>query len=82
MPFTIAEAQPKTLKNSTMTLPKSLYATNILGKGVEADAGYCVNTSNNSLLALWNNQHPLIHTWLLLSSISICFLSALFFVFP
>lgn len=82
MPFTIAEAKPKISKNSAMSFPTSIYATNVLGKTIEPNTGSCANTFDNSLLALWNNQHPLIHTWLLLSSISICFLSALFFVFP
>lgn len=35
-----------------------------------------------TLRELWNEQHPLIHTWFLLSSLSICFMSAIFFIFP
>ncbi len=31
---------------------------------------------------LWNEQHPIIHAWFLLSSISICFLSAILFIIP
>lgn len=34
----------------------------------------------NALMQIWNEQHPIIHTWLLLSSISICFLFAVFFI--
>lgn len=37
---------------------------------------------NFILIDMWNKQHPIIHTWFLLSSISICCMSALFFINP
>lgn len=82
MHFTIEEsAKSEISKNSIMSIPKSLYASKILGKDIEMDSCYCANSSEHALLELWNKQHPLIHTWLVLSSISICFLFALFFIF-
>ena len=83
MQFIIEETtQPNVLKNSVMSIPNSLSGT-VLSKNIETEACYCIdNFHKNLLMTLWNKQHPLIHTWLLLSSISICFLSALFFIFP
>lgn len=37
---------------------------------------------NFTLRDLWREQHPIIHTWFLLSSLSICFISALFLMAP
>lgn len=82
MQFTIKEtAKTEILKNSVVSIPKSLYSGKILGNELELDSCYCVNANENALLDLWNKQHPLIHTWLVLSSISICFIFALFFIF-
>lgn len=66
------------LKKANISIPKSIYGTNIFGKDLEVEPCYCAN--NNTLSELWNNQHPLIHTWLILTSVSICFLSALLFI--
>lgn len=75
---------PKTLKESMVTLPKSLYSSKISGFDIELDNSCYVEDSlsnpNEYLAEMWHHQHPLIHTWLVLSSISICFLSALLFV--
>jgi len=67
-------------KDSTVSFPNSIYATKIFGKLAEPDSGYYVSSSGNTLMKLWQNQHPLIHTWLLLSSVSICLLFTVFFV--
>ena len=37
---------------------------------------------NFTVKEVWNKQHPIIHTWFLLSSISICCVSALFLMCP
>lgn len=34
-----------------------------------------------TLKGILGEQHPIIHTWLVLSSLSICFMSAFFFIF-
>jgi len=71
------------LKKLGMTIPHSLSTSKIFCKDIEIDAinnADCINGS--ALLSIWDTQHPLIHTWLVLSSISICFLSALFFIIP
>ena len=39
---------------------------------------YCLN--ENSIQGILSEQHPIINTWLLLSSISIFFLSAILFI--
>lgn len=83
MQFIIEDAvKPRTLKNSTISIPNSFYTSKILGRDIEANAGYVVNNiikSKNTLIDMWDKQHPLIHTWLLISSISICCLSAVLY---
>ncbi len=82
MQLTIEEAKSKVLKNSVVSIPNSL-TNKIFGKDSEFDTRHCPNIVHaNEFKDLWNTQHPLIHTWLLLSSISICFLSALFLIAP
>lgn len=77
-------ASPTTLKESMVSIPKTLYTSKILGSDIELDNTYCAESSfihpNQYLAEAWSHQHPLIHTWLFLSSISICFLSALLFI--
>lgn len=74
-------ATPKTKNNSMASTPNTLYASKILGKDIEIDNTYCADISySGSFSEMWNQQHPLIHTWLILSSVSICFLSALLFI--
>ena len=71
------------IKNAGMSIPNSLSANKIFSNDMDIDSlkgPKCVDGS--VLLEMFDNQHPLIHTWLLLSSISICFLSALFFIIP
>lgn len=81
MQFTTEEtAKSKVLKNSVTSIPKSLYSSKIFGNELELDSCYCVNMNQNAILNLLSKQHPLIHTWLFLSSISICFIFALFFI--
>lgn len=71
-----------TLNDAAMSIPTS-FTSKILGKDIEIAKGNCPDSfSGSSIAEMWNQPHPLIHTWLLLSSISICFLSALFFIFP
>lgn len=82
MQFTIDNMlKNKTLKESAMSIPNTLYTSQIPNKNIEVD-NYCGggNLNGSSLFEMWNQQHPLIHTWLILSSISICFLSALLFI--
>lgn len=74
-------ATPKTKNASVASAPNTLYASKILGKDIEIDNTYCAEISYaGSLSEMWNHQHPLICTWLILSSVSICFLSALLFI--
>lgn len=82
MQFTIQEAvKADVLRNSAMSIPKPIMGSKILNKDIEIDSCCYGNGSGNALFELWNKQHPLIHTWLVISSISICFLFALFFIF-
>lgn len=83
MQFTLNNTEkPRVLRDSAMSIPNSIYIDKSLGKNLEIDSCYCGNDSENILAGIWNKQHPLIHMWLVLSSISICLLSALFFIFP
>lgn len=75
-------AKPKTLGDSAISIPNSIYTSKIFGKDLDINYCYSSNNTENILSKLLTKQHPLIHTWLVLSSISICFLSALFFIFP
>ena len=71
----------KNMNNSLASTPNTLYASKVLGKDIEIDNNHFIDTPYmNSLGKMWNQQHPVIHTWLVLSSISICFLSALLFI--
>lgn len=83
MQLTVAEAaKNKLLKDAGMTVPSSTYTSKILGKDIDIDSSYNTQIAGNVLVEIWNKQHPVMHTWLVLSSISICFLSALFFIIP
>lgn len=81
MQFIIEDAvKSRTLKDSAITIPSSLYTSKILGKNIEANADYVIDSirkNKNTLMEMWDKQHPLIHTWLVLTSVSICLLSAL-----
>lgn len=81
MQFMIEDAmKPRTLKESAISVPNSIYMSKVLGKDIEVNAGYYEDrVHKNALKEMWSKQHPLIHTWLVLSSISICFLSALLY---
>jgi len=82
MQTTLEEAvNSKTAKNSLMSIPSSFNAGKILGENIAISSKY-EEISENPLKGLWDKQHPIIHTWLLLSSVSICFLSAIFFISP
>lgn len=70
----------KVLRDSAMSIPKPFFSKNISSGELEMDSCYCINGASDVLANIWNKQHPLIHTWLVLSSISICFLFVLFFV--
>lgn len=82
MPLTIEDAAKSKILKDAVTKPKALYASKIAAPDIEIQNFYADNRIGVVLIDSWNKQHPLIHTWLLLSSVSICFLSALFFVIP
>lgn len=84
MQLTIEEAaKQKLLKDAGISVPKSLYTSKILNsKDIGAEACFIENGLGTKLIESWHKQHPIIHTWLLLSSLSICFLSAIFFIIP
>lgn len=73
--------QLKRLKNSVVSIPTTAYADKMLDNNLEIDSLYNRCNNENAFADLWQKQHPLIHVWLFLSSISICFLFALFFIF-
>ena len=82
MQFAIDEKQKnKVINDFAVSIPASIYASKITGKEIEFESKiYTDSICANAIMDIWNKQHPLIHTWLLLSSISICFLSALLFI--
>ena len=67
------------LKISGVSRPDSMNCRHIFEKSLVNAPIVC---GESVLSEIWNKQHPLIHTWIVLSSISISFLSALFFIFP
>ena len=71
---------PKTFNNAMATTPNSLYTSKIFGKDLEIENNYTTDASSATFSEMLSQQHPLINTWLVLSSISICFLSALLFI--
>lgn len=82
MSLAIDEIQrPRTL-NSVMSVPSSLSAGKFFSKEIEIDTCIMPDTLSHKVFSSLFRQHPLINTWLLLSSISICFLTAIFFIIP
>ena len=70
----------KTLKDAAMSIPSSINASKVFVKDFESDK--CLCSSQGVVLSeMFTQQHPLIGAWLVISSISICFLSALLFIF-
>lgn len=65
-------------KKTLVSIPDSLCDNKVFCK--EAEVEFCGYSDENALAELWNNQHPLIHTWLILTSVSIFLLSAFLFV--
>ena len=81
MQFILEEsAKPRVLRDSAMSIPKTLYANKVLTNELEIEPCYSSSSAGNVLMNIWGKQHPLIHTWLVLSSASICFLFVLFFI--
>ena len=71
----------RSLRDAAVSIPTSIYLSKVSGNNIESDNYCCAGSfGQNALLEMWNKQHPLIHTWLILSSISICFLFAFFFI--
>lgn len=83
MSYILEEAVNQRSPRSCMiSIPNSVKAKAI-SRDLDLEPCYCADVFQKGLFKdIWSKQHPLIHTWLLLSSISICFLSALFFIFP
>jgi hypothetical protein len=81
MQFIIEDAvKSRTLKDSAISIPNSHYTSKILEKNIEVNLGYLESKIRKStIMEMWDKQHPLIHTWLLISSISICCLSAVLY---
>lgn len=70
----------KTIKDAMVSIPKSINTKKIFMKDIDIEKIYCVDASYATLAEMWSKQHPLIHTWLVLCPISICFLFALLFI--
>lgn len=64
-------------KKSLVSIPDSI-DSRVFCKKTDAESRDYLD--KNVFAKLWNNQHPLIHTWLILTSASIFFLSAFLFV--
>jgi hypothetical protein len=68
------------IKKSAMTVTDSICISRNPAKDIDMDI-YCTNSINqNTIVEIWTKQHPLINTWMILSSASICILFALFFI--
>ena len=82
MQFVKEEAvKSRSLRDVAVSIPNSIYFSKVSLNDIEMDNYCCAGgIGQNALFEIWNKQHPLIHTWLILSSISICFLFAFFFV--
>jgi len=64
-----------------ISTPSLLNIKNTYAKALNSEfdlkSCYC---SENPIQNILSEQHPIINTWLVLSSLSICFLSAIFFI--
>ena len=70
--------ESKQYGSSGISVPKSIYATTKIGNQFDADTMTYpehLNYSGNVLLDVINKQHPIMHTWLLFSTLLICCLS-------
>lgn len=74
-------ASKNTIKKAMISIPSSFNTGKILNDTIDINAGY-VEVLENPIKGMWNKQHPLIHTWLVLTSASIFLLSAIFFITP
>ena len=71
----------KTIKDISVSIPKNIYSSKISALECETGNIYTtMNTQGSLIFKALHRQHPLISTWLVLSSVSICFLSALLFI--
>lgn len=73
--------EKRRLRDAVVTVPFASDVKNTCAKanlGTDIDLAPCFQS--NTLIQIWNEQHPIIHTWLLLSSVSICLLFAVFFI--
>lgn len=74
--------ETRLIRDAVISVPFTSDIKNTCAKAAlnaELDLKPCYPDSN-TFMQIWNEQHPIIHTWLLLSSVSICFLFAVFFV--
>lgn len=84
MQKTLGKVQEKiTLKDIAVSVPKTMYSTNIFGKDIDTDKLCLANYTSNDfeITQMLTLQHPLINLWLIISLISICGLfMTLFFI--
>lgn len=74
--------EKRLVRDAVVSVPFANDVKNICAKTAlnqDMDITACFPDSN-TLTRIWNEQHPIINTWLLLSSISICLLFAVFFI--
>lgn len=72
------------LRSSMVSIPKTI-TSSITPQEMDAEVALLnddFRLSGSSFFEILNKQHPIMHTWLLLSSCLICCLSALLFIIP
>lgn len=83
MTLTIEQAaKNKILKDAGINATSPIYSSKVTNNDTFTDTCYIASDFRFDIFEYWNKQHPVIHSWLLLSSVSICFLSAIFFMIP
>lgn len=75
------DSKTTTIKDISVSIPKTIYASKLPRTDLNVGNNFsAIETETGIIQEMLTQQHPLINTWLVLSSISICFLSALLFI--
>lgn len=75
------DSKTTTIKDISVSIPKTIYSSKLPRTDLNVSNNFStIETETGIIQEMLTQQHPLINTWLVLSSISICFLSALLFI--
>lgn len=81
MQVNVISEKPKTIKDISVSIPKDICSSKNFTLNCETNNIFAtIETQDGLIFQMLNQQHPLINIWLILSSVSICFLFGLLFI--